>query len=88
MSMSFEKPPNAEALARIKELFGDHVVKDEKTLLFNSIDPKKYKHLTEVANIAGQPVTVETHGEGAIHTMADGTQYRVSRNGWTRINPS
>jgi len=85
VSMSFERPVNAEAMAKIKEAFGAHAASDGKTLLFNNMTGFNSRQMTEIANAAGQPATVELHADGDIKVMADGTRYRVTKQGWQRL---
>lgn len=85
MSMSFVNPVSAELAAKIAEEFGQPVATDRKTFLFNRFDAINSKLMKEIANEAKQPVTVEMNGEGEIKTMSDGTQYRVTPQGWKKI---
>lgn len=85
MSMNFNKPVNDEALSRIKEIYGDPVANDRMTLLFDKMKEIRQPDMKEIANLAGQPVSVEVHEEGETKTMSDGTRYQVTPKGWRKI---
>lgn len=86
MAMNFQDPVNNEAFAKIFEEFGDKVVaNDRKTFLLNDVGAIHQKLMKEIANTAKQPATVEVCGEGEIKTMSDGTRYRVTPQGWQKI---
>ena len=86
MSMQFDNPVNDAALAKIKELFGEPVASDRKTLLFDRMRDIRQHEMKEVANLAKQPATVEIHGQGTIKTMSDGTRYEVTPQGWRKLD--
>ena len=85
MSITFDGKPNKEALAAMKAFFGQPVAADEKTFLFDNLPPLEGRQLSKIANKAGQTVTVGLHGEGEIKTLSDGTQYKVTPQGWRKI---
>lgn len=87
MSMSFQNPLNDEAYAKIVKEFGEPIAVDgeRKTLLFDRIGQINQQVMKEIANTAKQPATVGMHGEGEIKTMSDGTQYRVTPQGWQKL---
>ena len=85
MNITFDDPPNKDARAAMKAFFGQPIVYDEKTFLFDSLPPLEGKQLTKIANKAGQTMTVGLHGEGEIKTLSDGTQYKVTSQGWRKI---
>ena len=87
MSISFNKPVGPEAISMIKKLFGDPVASDAKTFLYDKHLILEQKRMTELANKAKQPVTVELNSEGEIKTMSDGTQYQVTPKGWRKVAP-
>jgi hypothetical protein len=86
MAMQFDKPVNDEAMAKIVEAFGQPVATDRKTFLFDNMGAIKQRLMTEIANAAKQPATVEVVGEGEIKVMSDGTRYRVTPTGWKKID--
>lgn len=83
MSINFHDPLNSEALIALREM-AIPVQSDEKTFLFDrlNIDQRKMK---EIANKAGQPLTVELNGEGDIKTLSDGTKYQCTNKGWVKV---
>jgi len=85
MSLNFEKPVNSEALAKIVAQLGEPAAKDDKTLLFNQLPTLNGRSMSDIARTAGQVMTIECHGEGEIKTLADGTRYQCSKNGWTKL---
>lgn len=85
MSMSFTQPVNDETYAKIIKEFGEPVAHDRKTFLFDHPKVIKQQIMKEIANAAKQPATVAVHGHGDIKTMSDGTQYRVTPQGWQKI---
>lgn len=85
MSMNFEHPINEATASRIEELFGKPVASDGKTLLFDQMGEIRGRDMKEVANLAKQPATIEVHGNGDIKTMADGTRYQVTPQGWRKL---
>jgi len=87
MSINFDEPVGPEAESMIKELFGDPVASDAKTFLYDKQIVLAQKRMTELANKAKQPATVELNSEGEIKTMSDGTQYQVTPKGWRKIAP-
>jgi len=52
-----------------------------------SYPPKlEHKKMGDLARAAKQPVTVELNEEGEIKEMSDGTKYRVTSQGWKKID--
>ena len=85
MSMTFDRDLNPEAVSMIDEMFGDSVkVIDERNVLLDSFEAGR-REMTELANIAKQPVVIEINEPGEIKTMLDGTQYKVTPQGWVKI---
>ena len=85
MSIQFERPMNEETRRMIEEMFSQNVAAmDDKTVLVNEFRCLS-NEMTALANTAKQPVCVEIHGDGEIKTMSDGTQYRVTPQGWRKI---
>lgn len=85
MSMNFDQPVNDEALAKIKELFGEPIASDRKTILFDHLIRLRQQDMKIVATLAQQPARIELHGEGEIKTMSDGTRYQVTSQGWRKL---
>jgi hypothetical protein len=86
MAMSFSNPVNDAALAKIAEEFGDKIVThDRKTFLLDKVEFLNQQVMKEIANTAKQPATVELCGEGDIRVMSDGTRYRVTPDGWKKV---
>jgi hypothetical protein len=83
MSINFHDALNSEALMALREM-AIPVQNDERTFLFDRLEINQSK-MKEIANKAGQPVTVEHNVEGDIKTMSDGTRYQCSHNGWVRL---
>jgi hypothetical protein len=89
MSMNFQDPVNNEAFAKIFEEFGDKIVaNDRKTFLLEKVEALNQAQMKAIANAAKQPATVEMHGEGDVKVMSDGTMYRVTPQGWQKIEAS
>lgn len=86
MSINFNEPVNEATTSMIEELFGVPKVEDRKTFLFDRLDTIWGDKMKRLTNQAQQPVTVEAHGLGDIKTMADGTRYRVTENGWEKLD--
>jgi len=85
MSINFDDPMNDETFRTIRENFAEQLVAmDEKTALVNNLEFTQ-QSMKDIANMAGQPATLEMHGEGEIKTMSDGTRYRVTRDGWVKL---
>lgn len=85
MSIGFNEPMNDAARKMLKEIYGNPVAEDEKTMLFDQTKDIEQRDMKAVANAAGQPATVELHALDEIKTMSDGRKYRVTPNGWKRI---
>jgi len=85
MSMNFQNPVSEELAAKITEEFGQPVATDRKTFLFDQMKQIDQRLMKQIANEAKQPVSVEVNGEGDIKTMSDGTQYRVTPQGWQKL---
>jgi hypothetical protein len=85
MSISFNQPLSEEGQRLLNELFGKPKASDGRSFLYDDIVEINQKDMKELANKAQQPATVELHGEGKIKTMADGTQYQVTRRGWVKV---
>lgn len=87
MSMNFQDPVNDATLKKIAEEFGDKVVThDRKTFLLNDVGAIHQRLMKQIANEAKQPVAVEMHDQGDIKVMSDGTRYRVTPQGWQKID--
>lgn len=85
MSLNFQDPINKKDQEFIKEFFGDRLeVVDERTALLNtrSFAQSEMKTLTNRLN---QVVELELNGDDEIKTMADGTRYKVTPEGWRKI---
>ena len=85
MSVSFDGPPNKEALAAMRAFFGSPAASDEKTFLFNNLPLLEGDQLSKIARHAEQPVTMRIHGNDEIKTLSDGTQYKVTPRGWVKV---
>lgn len=81
MSISFNDTPNPLAKEFMEKMLGQAEFTDGKSFLYEDMAEVSQRQMKELANLAEQPVTVELHGEGEIKTMADGTQYQVTRRG-------
>ena len=85
MSINFNDTPNPLAKEFLEKMMGQAEFTDGKSFLYDDIKEIEKGFMGELANKAEQPVTVELHGEGEIKTMADGTQYQVTRRGWGKV---
>jgi hypothetical protein len=85
MSISFNDTPNPLAKEFMEKMLGQAEFTDGKSFLYEDMAVVIQRQMKELANLAEQPVTVELHGEGEIKTMADGTQYQVTRLGWVKV---
>ena len=85
MSISFNDTPNPLAKEFMEKMLGQAEFTDGKSFLYDGMKEIESGFMGELANKAEQPVTVELHGEGEIKTMADGTQYQVTRRGWVKV---
>lgn len=85
MSINTEQPMNAATAARLREMFGEPVAADPKTMLFDKLKALDQREMSDVARIAGQPVTVEVNGPGEVKTMSDGSKYQVTSQGWKKL---
>lgn len=83
--ISYQNQPNAEATSFMQGLFGNPVAGDGQSFLYESVEIEP-QAMQELAVKAQQPVTVELHAEGEIKTMADGTQYQVTKRGWRKVS--
>ena len=89
MSMSFQQDLNPEAASMIEELYGDRVVAlDKRTALLDAFTEATQSQMTELANTAKQPVVVEINKPDEIKTMQDGTEYKVTPQGWKKVSPN
>jgi len=85
MSMSFKNDLTEENKSMIKELLGDNLAAlDNRQALFNNRFIKQ-QDMKKVANETGQVVEVELNDDGDIKTMADGTRYQVTPQGWKKL---
>ena len=85
MSMRFDRPISECEQEMIKALMGDKVAAiDEHQALLNTAELKQ-QEMKQIANELEQVVTVEINAPDEIKTMADGTQYRVTPQGWRKI---
>ena len=82
-SVNFPNPLNSEQISFMLEMLGRPDAHDGQTFLFSS---QSISNANRLANVVQQPVAVELHAEGEIKTMADGTQYRVTRSGWRKVS--
>jgi hypothetical protein len=86
MSISFNDTPNPLAKEFMEKMLGGAEFTDGKSFLYGDMDEIEKGFMGELANKAGQPVTVELHGEGEIKSMADGTRYQVTPRGWVKLD--
>lgn len=86
MSINFNKPINEEASAFIQEMFGEPEAEDGKSFLFNDLNHISGRHISQLTDKAGQPMTLKMHKMGDIKKMADGTRYEVTPDGWRKID--
>jgi len=85
MSMNFDRPVDDEIIEKIKNVFGEPAAHDRKTFIFDRMAEIHQSEIKEIANSAKQVATVEVNGEGDIKTMADGTRYQVTPQGWRKL---
>ncbi len=86
MSMNFDNPINKEQQGFIRELLGDKLEAiDEKTALFDAREVFS-QDVSKIATKLNQRVTVELNEPGEIKEMSDSTQYRVTPQGWKKLD--
>jgi len=85
MSINFNDVPSEFVRLKMEELFGKPVASDGKTNLFDELFEIDQRDMKALANAAGQPVSVEMNSVGDIKTMDDGTQWRLTPNGWHKL---
>lgn len=85
MSISFRKKVGAEVIALMRQLYGEPAASDGQTFLFDRMDRVSRIGMTAIARRAKQPASVGIHGTDDIVTMADGTHYAATPNGWQRV---
>jgi len=87
MSINFDNETTAQQCSLIRQLFGEDniVAQDRKTTLIRYMRQLRQSEMKMLANETKQPVRVEIHSEGEVKTMSDGTQYRVSKSSWEKI---
>lgn len=85
MSMNFEKSLTDLDKSFIKKLMGNDIAAiDDQVVLFNSniIEQSKMKKIAIQTN---QPVCVEINELDEIKKLSDGTEYKVTKDGWKKI---
>lgn len=82
MSLNFSNPVDSLIKARIKEALGEPVAADDRTFLFDKMKSVEQRLMKEVANAAAQPAVLEMNDIGDIKTLDDGTQYKLTADGW------
>ena len=83
MSINFNDPMNEDARSMIDEVFKDEIqAKDDKTVLLKKIELNQ-RLMSELANKAKQPVSVEINKIGETKTVG-GVDYVVSEQGWRK----
>lgn len=85
MSIQTPEPMNEEARSMLKEMFGDAVAEDKKTILFHDMKGMNNRNMGDVARAAGQVVTAELNEIGDVKELSDGSQYKLETNGWKKI---
>lgn len=86
MGIRFNDEVGADVVALMRELYGEPAASDGKTFLFDKgLERVSRTGMTAVANRAKQPASLEVYPAGDVVTMSDGTQYRVTPNGWQKV---
>ena len=85
MDISTPEPMNDEMQEKLKEMFGEPFAQDERTALMDKLIDIDRKQMTDLANIAKQPISVGIQGVGEIKTLSDGTRYQVTDRGWKKL---
>lgn len=85
LSISFKSKVGADVVALMRQLYGEPAALDGRTFLFDRADRISRTGMTAIANRAGQPASVGIHGTDEVVTMADGTQYVVTPDGWRKV---
>jgi hypothetical protein len=85
MSLNFHDPMNEQASAFIKKLFEPTAMDEQQVLLNDLTDKVDQANMKELANLAKQPVTLEINELGEIKEMSDGTKYRLTLQGWRKL---
>ena len=87
MSIKFDQPMNEAVKKMIKDLFGQPQYQDRFISLFDRSIISDYKHLTYLANAAGQPLTLMMHEAGAVVELEFGTFKCFAGQGWLPYEP-
>lgn len=86
MSIHFNDQLSSAALNKLYEELGQPKAQDGKTFLFDALpDPIERSRMAAIAREAAQPMSTELNSIGDIQTLEDGTQWRLTPNGWHKI---
>lgn len=86
MGISFKDEVGADVVALMRELYGEPAASDGKTFLYDKgLERVSRTAMNAIANRAKQPASLEMYGADDVVTMSDGTQYRVTPNGWQKV---
>jgi len=87
MSMNFKEPVDKEfqdwMAKRLEDMGAEVVDMDDRTTLINNLSVER-RQMTEIANRAGQPLTVELNDKDEIKEVG-GVKYRVTPKGWKKV---
>lgn len=83
MSINFEQDISPEVAESMREMF-DIKAMDQRTALFEKVGMLEQKKFKELANTAGQPVTVQLHQIGDRKEVG-GVVYELDEKGWRRL---
>lgn len=81
MSLNYEKPLNDEAKEMVEKLFGKPVAMDDQAALVNIKNGIDSKAMSNIANAAQQPVSLELNDIGDTKVVK-GIPYKMTEEGW------
>ena len=71
----------------LRELLGEERAFDGHTALYGGALEISQSDMKRLANKTKQAVEISIHSEGEVVTLRDGTQYRMTRDGWRKLAP-
>lgn len=83
MSVNYKNPIDDETNAEMKRIFGEPLVSDELTALYDEMGTLNRKEMGALAKMAGQPVTVELNSVGDTKEI-NGHPWELTEAGWVR----
>ena len=86
MGMHFEEPMDEATALEIRKTFEQKIaVMDAKNVLLEKIGDFEQQQMEDIKYRAVKPVETKLYDENDIVEMTDGTKYKVTPEGWRKV---